>query len=115
MPLRKDLLQLQKHLDDLRTIGQLRTQLLRNNLRLIVTFYSSGFSCFNWDLTERNVSGILSLGIRTKIAESSNEQAFLESQSLYPFHFQDAKGIDQRDLFDAFKYGIKTCIKKTIG
>ncbi|NGX51416.1 MAG: hypothetical protein K1060chlam2_01282 [Chlamydiae bacterium] len=105
---------LQENLEEMQSIGQLRSYLLQKSLRLVVTIYSTGFSSWDWNITERQVSGVLNWGIRIKISNLSNVRLFLENSVLVPICLDEAKGIDQKDLFKNLKEGIKACIKKAV-
>jgi hypothetical protein len=103
---------LKEHIDELTSIGQLKTFLLEKDLKLIVTIVSTGFACMDWNITERQVSGILELGMQMRLSNLQNDDVLLETRFPKPIHLDKVEPIDQRDLFDTLKQGIKTCIRK---
>lgn len=112
MSLKEDVADLKEHLDEMESLGQLRTHLIQRGLHLITTIYSTGFSCMDWNITERQVTGVLHLGLRIKISKLLNDEILLETRALTPVYLDEAGWISQKDLFDTLKQGIKTCIKR---
>jgi hypothetical protein len=84
MQLKTKIIDLQAHLHELDTIKQIRLYLKVNQLRLVTTIYSDGFSCLDWDMTDYRVGGILNLSIRIKISSMKEEGIFFESRGLFP-------------------------------
>ena len=103
---------LKEHIDEITSIGQLKTFLVEKDLKLIVKIVSTGFTCMDWNISERQVSGILELGMQTRLSSLQNDDVLFETRFPTPIHLDKAEPIDQRDLFDTLKQGIKTCIRK---
>jgi len=112
MSLKEDVADLKDHLDEMESLGQLRTHLIQRGLRLILTIYSTGFSCMDWNITERQVTGVLHLGFRIKISKLVKDESLLETRAIIPVYLDEAGWIDQKDLFATLKQGIKIGIKK---
>lgn len=113
MPLRNDIATLKERLDEMKSIDQLRKHLYQTNLRLTVTIYSSGFSCLDWNITEQQVRRVLSLGPRIKISKLSTGDILTENQNLTSIHLSESDWVDQEELFNNIKSGIRSCTRKT--
>ena len=103
---------LKERIEEISSIGQLRTFLLEKDLKLIVTIVSMGFTCIDWDITQRQVSGILELGMQIGLSNLQGDDVLLETRFPTPIRLNEIGPIDQRNLFDTLKQGIITCIKK---
>ena len=113
MSLRNDITALKELLDEVKTIDQLKRYLYKTNLRLIAMIYSSGFSCLDCNITEQQVRGVLNLGLRIKISKLSTGERLIENQNLTSIHLSESDWVDQTDLFESIKSGIRSCITKT--
>lgn len=113
MSLRNDIETFKEHLDEMKSIDQLRKHLYQTNLRLIATIYSSGFSCLDWNITEKQVRGVLSLGLRIKISKLSTGDILTENQNLTSIHLSKSDWVDQEELFESIKSGTRFCTRKT--
>ena len=103
---------LKNHIDEIASIGQLRAFLIEKNLRLVVTILSTGFTCMEWDITQKQVSGILELGMQIRLSKIANDDVLLETRLYESVRLDQVDPIDQKDLFETLKQGIKRCIKK---
>lgn len=112
MTFQSDVMNLKKHLDEINSIGEIRSNLLKRDLRLIVSIYTRGIYCIDWDITDKKLEGILDLGIRIKLSKLSDDDVSTETLPLYPVTFNQIDWTDQEDLFEKLKQGIKTCIKR---
>lgn len=112
MAFNEDVTSLKNHIDEIGSIGQLRTFLLEKNLKLVVTILSTGFTCMEWDITQRQVAGILELGMQIRLSKLKNDDVLLETRFYESVRLDQVDPIDQKDLFETLKQGIKRCIKK---
>ena len=112
MALYKDVTSLKNHIDEIETIGQLRTFFLKKNLKLVVTILSTGFTCMDWDITQRQVAGILELGLKMKISKFVGDEILLETQFYESVRLDHTDPVDQKTLLEKLKQGISNCIKR---
>ena len=112
MTFHEDVTSLKNHIDAIGSIGELRTYLLEKNLKLIVTLLSTGFTCMDWNITQRQVSGVLELGVQMRLSKLVDGDVLLETRFYESVRLNQIDPIDQRDLFETLKQAIKTCIKK---
>lgn len=112
MSFHEDVTILKNHIDEISSISQLRAFLLEKDLKLVVTILSTGFTCMEWDISQRQVAGILELGMQMRLSKLINEDVLLETRFYEPVRLDQAHPIDQKKLFETLKEGIKTCIKK---
>jgi len=112
MTFQEDVTSLKNHIDELGSIGQLRTFLLEKNLKLVVTLLSTGFTCMDWDITQRQVSGILEIGVQMRLSKLAHDDVLLETRFYESVRLSQIDPIEQRDLFETLKQAIKTCIKR---
>ncbi|MBF5060082.1 hypothetical protein [Candidatus Neptunochlamydia vexilliferae] len=112
MTFQEDIADLQAQLDEIDSIGELRTRLARRDLRLVVSIYTQGVHCMDWDITTKKVCGIVQLAFSIQIRRISSDDALVETTALCPVSFNRVEWFDQKKLFEIFKVGIKECIKK---
>lgn len=112
MTFQEDVTSLKNQIDDIGSIGELRTYLLEKNLKLVVTFLSTGFTSMDWDITQRQVSGILELGVQMRLSKLVDDDVLLETRFYESVRLSQVDPIDQRDLLKTLKQAIKNCIKK---
>lgn len=112
MSFHQDILDLKDRLSEFTSMEHLRENLLEKNLRLVTTFYSTGFSCLEIDITQKKMSGVLNLGMRVKISRLIGEEALIKTLTLVPVRLDEIDWIDQKVLFEKLKEGIKDCLMK---
>lgn len=112
MPFHEDVTALKNHIDNIHSIGQLRTFLLEKNFKLVITILSTGFTCMEWDITQRDVAGVLELGMQMRLSKIENDDILLETRFYEPVRLSQVDPVDQKELFETLKVGIKNCIKK---
>jgi hypothetical protein len=112
MTFQEDVTILKNHIDAISSIGELRTYLLEKKLKLVVTLLSTGFTCMDWNITQRQVSGVLELGVQMRLSKLVDDEVLLETRFYESVRLNQIDPIDQRDLFETLKQAIKTCIKK---
>ena len=112
MSFQEDVQGLKNALDSLQSVAQLRSYLLEKDLQLVVTICTSQVSFLDWDITRRKVCGILHLGMKVRISRAFSNDALLETRTIAPISFDQVDWIDQGNLFETLKEGIKECIKK---
>ncbi len=112
MAFHENVTSLKNHIDEISSIGQLRAFLLEKNLRLVVTILSTRFTCMEWDITQKQAAGILELGVQIRLSKIANDDVLLETRFYEPVRLNQIDPIDQKDLFETLKEGIKRCIKK---
>ncbi|MCB1068670.1 MAG: hypothetical protein KDK56_10870, partial [Simkania sp.] len=69
-------------------------------------------TCMEWDITQKQVSGILELGMQIRLSKIANDDVLLETRLYESVRLDQVDPIDQKDLFETLKQGIKRCIKK---
>lgn len=106
-----DITSLKNQINNINSIGSLRTFLLEKNLKLVVTLLSTGFTCMEWNITQRQVAGVLELGMQMRLSSLINENLLLETRFNESVRLSQIEPIDQRDLFETLKQGIKNCIQ----
>ncbi|MCB9092525.1 MAG: hypothetical protein H6620_08210 [Halobacteriovoraceae bacterium] len=72
MTLHEDVKYIENHLDQAHSVEQLRTLLAQKRLKLVVVLISNEFSCLEWNITQKQVSKILDLGLRIRISKTSS-------------------------------------------
>lgn len=80
MNFQEDVTSLKNRIDTIGSIGELRAYLLEKNLKLIVTLLSTGFTCMDWDITQRQVSGVLELGVQMRLSKLVDDDVLLETR-----------------------------------
>lgn len=113
MTLSEDVKYLEKNLDQIQSVEQLRALLARKKLKLIVVFISNEFSCLEWNITQKQVSKVLDLGLRIRLSRISDESHSLETVQSVPIREKEPNWIDLDKLFETLKVGIKSCIQKS--
>lgn len=108
MTFHKDIQILEKKIDHFRSIKELRAFLREKKLKLIVVIIPNQFSCVEWNITEKQVSKILDLGLRIRLSSPTNS---LESVEHVPVRMEEVSWRNLDHLFEAIKQGIKNCIK----
>ena len=108
---KEDIIDLKRYVSQTQSIGQLQKFLIKKNLRLVLTILSTGFTCMDWDINQRQITGILELGLQIKLSNFSNNQDFLESRFVSTVHLDEIVGIGEQELFEIIRREIKTCIK----
>ncbi|MCB1068269.1 MAG: hypothetical protein KDK96_10825 [Chlamydiia bacterium] len=112
MSFQRDIQELKEALDSFESVGQLRSYLLGKDMRLVLTICTPKVSFLDWDITRRKVCGILHLGMKVRISRSLSGDAILETRTMVPITFDQVEWINQNDLFETLKEGIKESIKK---
>ena len=113
MTLSKDIKYLEKRLDQTQSVEQLRALLAQKKLKLIVVFISNEFSCLEWNITQKQVSKVLDLGLRIRISRISDESHSLETIQAVPIRMKEPNWVDLDRLFETLKVGIKSCMQKS--
>lgn len=111
MTLHEDVKYIESHLDQTQSVEQLRTLLAQKRLKLIVVLISKDSSCVEWNITQKQVSKILDLGLRIRISRISDESESLETVHSEPIRVKEPNWIDLEDLFEVLKQGIQKCLK----
>ncbi len=112
MTLQEDVKYLENHLDHIQSVEELRALLAQKKLKLVVVLISNEFSCLEWNITQKQVSKVLDMGLRIRISKILNEGQSLETVHAVPIRMKDPNWIDLDKLFETLKVGIKNCIKK---
>lgn len=112
MTLHEDIKYIENHLDQAQSVEQLRTLLAQKRLKLVVVLISNEFSCLEWNITQKQVSKILDLGLRIRISKDLDEGQSLETVHAAPIRMKEPNWMDLENLFEILKAGIKTCIRK---
>lgn len=111
MTLHEDVKYIENHLDQTQSVEQLRTLLAQKRLKLVVVLISNEFSCLEWNITQKQVSKILDLGLRIRISRISDESESLETVHSEPIRVKEPNWVDLEDLFGVLKQGIQKCLK----
>ncbi len=112
MTLHEDIKYIENHLDHIQSVAQLRSLLARKSLQLVVVLISNEFSCLEWNITQKQVSKVLDLGLRIRISKISDESQSLETVHAVPIRMKEPNWMDLENLFEILKVGIKNCIRK---
>jgi len=111
MTLVQDIKDLEKRLDRIHTVEELRSILAQKGLKLVVILISNGFSCLEWNITEKQVCKVLDLGLRIRISKASDETQSLETVQCESIRVKETNWVDLEDLFETLKQGIQKCLK----
>jgi len=103
---------LEKKIDQIRSVEELRYYLQRKGLKFVVVILSKDSTCVEWNITEKQVCKVLDLGLRIRISRISDESESLETVHSEPIHVKEENWVDLDDLFEILKKGIAICIKK---
>ena len=114
MTLHEDVKFLDKQLESIQTVEKLRTLLSSRDLKLIVVLFTNEFSCLEWDVTHKQVSKLLDLGLRIRISRITDEKNVLETVHTEPIRVKEANWLDLEDLFNVLKQGIKKATGKEL-
>lgn len=112
MTLHEDVKYIENCLDQIQSIEELRALLTQKRLKLIVVIVSNEFSCLEWNITQKQVSKVLDLGLRIRISKDSDESQSLEAVHAAPIRMKEPNWMDLENLFQILKVGIKNCIRK---
>ena len=112
MVFKEDIADLKRYVSQIESIGQLREFLIEKKLKLVVTILSTGFTCMDWDITQRQVAGILELGLKMKISKFVGDEILLETQFYESVRLDHTDPVDQKTLLEKLKQGISNCIKR---
>ena len=112
MTLHEDVKYIENCLDQIQSIEELRALLTQKRLKLIVVIVSNEFSCLEWNITQKQVSKVLDLGLRIRISKDSDESQSLETVHAAPIRMKAPNWMDLENLFEILKVGIKNCIRK---
>lgn len=112
MVFKEDIADLKRYVSQIESIGQLREFLIEKKLKLVVTILSTGFTCMDWDITQRQVAGILELGLKIKISKLVGDEILLETQFYESVRLDHTDPVDQKTLLEKLKQGISNCIKR---
>ena len=112
MTLHEDIKYIENCLDQTQSIEQLRTLLTQRRLKLVVVLISNEFSCLEWNITQKQVSKVLDLGLRIRISKISDESQSLETVHPASIRIKEPNWMDLENLFEILKVGIKNCIRK---
>ena len=112
MTLSEDIKDLEKRLDQVHTVEKLREVLFEKGLKLVVVLISNEFSCLEWNITQKQVSKILDLGLRIRISRISEESESLETVQYESIRMKESSWMDLDSLFGTLKKGIKESLKR---
>jgi len=65
-----------------------------------------------WDITQKQVAGVLELGMQMRLSKIANDDVLLETRFYESVRLDKVDPIDQKDLFETLNQGLKRCIKK---
>lgn len=111
MTLPEDVKDLEKRLDQIHTVEELRSILAQKCLKLVVVLISNEFSCLEWNITQKQVCKVLDLGLRIRISKISDETEALETVQCVPVRVKESNWVDLENLFEILKQGIQRCLK----
>jgi len=112
MTLSEDVKDLEKRLDQIHTVEELRSILAQKSLKLVVVLISNKCSCLEWNITQKQVCKVLDLGMRIRISDARDETQSLETVECAAIRVKEINWVDLDDLFETLKQGIKSCIKR---
>ena len=112
MTLHEDVKYIENCLDQIQSVEQLRALLTQKRLKLVVVLISNEFSCLEWNITQKQVSKVLDLGLRIRISKDSDESQSFKTVHAAPIRMKEPNWMDLENLFEILKVGIKNCIRK---
>ena len=103
---------LQKDLEKFSSFSALQKFLRDHKIDLVVTIFSSGFSCIDWHLIDNCTSGILKFAVKIKVSDlSSGGQTFYTSNYI-PIDLEGAESISHKKVLEKITQGIKESIRQ---
>lgn len=118
MELYEEVKNLEKQIDTIGSIEELREVLKKKDLKLIVVILSkspayleNSFSCLEWDINQGQVSKVLNLGLRVRISKISDEAQALETIRYEQLCVKETNWEDLDSLFEILKRGMKQCLR----
>lgn len=112
MKLLRDIQSLEKEMDQIQSVGELRYSLSKKGLRFIVIILSERFNCFEWNITQTKVSKVLDLELRVRISRISDESVSFETVHSEPIRLKDPKWTNPNQFFDILKQAISKSLKR---
>ncbi|MCB1082456.1 MAG: hypothetical protein KDK63_04855 [Chlamydiia bacterium] len=118
MELYEEVKNLEKQINTIASIEELREVLKKKDLKLIVVILSKSpayleksFSCLEWDINQGQVSKVLNLGLRVRISKISDETQALETIRYEQLCVKETNWEDLDSLFEILKRGMKQCLR----